>query len=81
MVHRVDNEFSLMWQRTELPGPDDLVRKLIDAGQKPASEDPSKRIKAPAKPKEKKKRPPRKGGRTTNTHMEHLLRDYDYLKR
>jgi len=81
LVHRVDSEFHVMWHKTELPGPDDLVRKLLDAGQKPASEDPSKRIKAPMKQKEKKKRPARKSGRTTNTHMEHLLRDYDHLKR
>jgi transcription initiation factor TFIIE subunit beta len=59
LVHHVDPEFQVMWHKTELPGPDDLVRRLLDAGQKPASEDPSKRIKAPVKPKEKKKRPPR----------------------
>ncbi|KAI9745559.1 MAG: hypothetical protein M1818_001093 [Claussenomyces sp. TS43310] len=81
LVHAVDFEFTKMWYDVKLPDPDDLVRSLIEAGQKPASEDPSKRIKAPVKPKEKKKRPPRKGGRTTNTHMEHLLRDYDHLKR
>jgi transcription initiation factor TFIIE subunit beta len=59
MVYRVDSEFQVMWHKTELPSPDDLVRKLLDAGQKPASEDPSKRIKAPVKPKDKKKRPAR----------------------
>lgn len=81
LINKVEVEFVKMWYNVKLPDPDDLVRNLIDAGQKPASEDPSKRIKAPAKPKEKKKRPPRKGGRTTNTHMEHLLKDYDHLKR
>ncbi|KFY53211.1 hypothetical protein V496_07816 [Pseudogymnoascus sp. VKM F-4515 (FW-2607)] len=78
--HPVEPEFETMWHRIELADPDDLVRKLIDAGQKPASEDPSKRVKAPPKAKDKKKRPPRKGGRTTNTHMEHLLRDFDHLR-
>jgi transcription initiation factor TFIIE subunit beta len=81
LVHRVDHEFHAMWRQVDLPSVDELVRKLMDAGQKPASEDPSKRIKAPPKPKEKKKRAPRKGGRTTNTHMEHLLKDYSHLKR
>ena len=81
LVHKIDDEFQLMWHKTELPSVDDLVRKLQDAGQKPASEDPSKRVKAPPKPKEKKKKAPRKGGRTTNTHMEHLLKDYSHLKR
>ena len=76
--HTVEPEFETMWHRIELP--DDLVKKLIDAGQKPASEDPSKRAKAPPKAKDKKKRPPRKGGRTTNVHMEHLLRDFDHLR-
>jgi transcription initiation factor TFIIE subunit beta len=59
LVHKVDDEFNVMWHKTELPAPDDLVRKLIDAGQKPASEDPAKRIKAAVKPKIKQKRPPR----------------------
>jgi transcription initiation factor TFIIE subunit beta len=81
LIQKVEVEFVRMWYDVKLPDPDDLVRSLIDAGQKPASEDPSKRVKAPAKVKEKKKRPPRKGGRTTNTHMEHLLKDYDHLKR
>ena len=81
LVHRIDSEFHTLWRQTELPSVDDLVRKLQDAGQKPASEDPSKRVKPPPKPKEKKKKAPRKGGRTTNTHMEHLLKDYSHLKR
>lgn len=80
LYHPVEQEFQTMWHRTELAPPDDLVRKLMDAGQKPASEDPSKRVKAAPKEKSKKKRPPRKGGRTTNTHMEHLLRDFDHLR-
>lgn len=81
LVHEIDLEFQEMWRKIELPSVDDLVRKLMDAGQKPASEDPSKRVKPPPKPKEKKKRAPRKGGRTTNTHMAHLLKDYNHLKR
>jgi transcription initiation factor TFIIE subunit beta len=81
LVHKIDNEFHVMWRQVDLPNVDELVRKLMDAGQKPASEDPSKRVKPPPKPKEKKKKAPRKGGRTTNTHMEHLLKDYSHLKR
>jgi transcription initiation factor TFIIE subunit beta len=59
LVHRVDSEFQVMWHKIELPGPDDLVRTLLEAGQKPASEDPAKRIKVPVKQKDKKKRPAR----------------------
>jgi transcription initiation factor TFIIE subunit beta len=80
LVHSVDSEFNILWHKVELPNPDDLVRKLLDAGQKPASEDPSKRVKV-APVKKGRKKAVRKGGRTTNTHMEHLLRDYDHLKR
>ena len=77
LVHKVDTEFQVMWNKIELPSVDDIVRRLMEAGQKPASEDPSKRIKAAAKPKEKKKKAPRKGGKVTNSHMAHLLVDYN----
>ncbi|RKF72320.1 Transcription initiation factor IIE subunit beta [Golovinomyces cichoracearum] len=81
LTHKVDPEFQVMWHKVELPSVDELVRKLLDAGQKPASEDPSKRVKAAPKAKEKKKRAPRSGGKTTNTHMAHLLKDFSHLKR
>jgi len=80
LYHDVEEEFKSMWHQVKLDSTDELVRKLMDAGQKPASEDPSKRVKAAPKEKPKKKRPARKGGRTTNTHMEHLLRDFDHLR-
>ena len=70
-----------MWHKIELPSVDDLVRKLLEAGQKPASEDPSKRIKAPPKPKDKKRKGPRKNILATNAHMQHLLKDFSHLKR
>lgn len=78
---QIDPEFHALWKQVELPSVDDTVRKLLEAGQKPASEDPSKRVKAPLKPKEKKKKAPRKGGRTTNSHMAHLLKDFSHVKR
>lgn len=81
LYHSIDNEFQTMWHKTELPSIDELVRKLQEAGQKPASEDPSKRVKVVKGNKEKKKRKPRAGGKTTNTHMQHLLKDYSHLKR
>lgn len=69
LIHSVDPEFQVMWHKTELPSVDELVRKLLEAGQKPASEDPSKRIKAPPKAKQKAKRAARRGGKVTNNHM------------
>lgn len=81
LVHKIDNEFHVMWRQVDLPNVDELVRKLLDAGQQPASEDPSKRIKPPPKPKAKKKKNPRSSMRTTNGHMAHLLKDFSHLKR
>jgi transcription initiation factor TFIIE subunit beta len=80
LVHRVDTEFMEMWDKIKLPSTDEVVTKLLEAGQKPASEDPSKRVKAAPKPKEKKKRAPRAGAKVTNTHMAHLLKDYSHKK-
>ncbi|KAG9248901.1 hypothetical protein BJ878DRAFT_485926 [Calycina marina] len=77
----IDPEFHALWNQVKLPSVDDTVRNLLAAGQKPASEDPSKRIKLPPKPKEKKKKAPRKGGRETNKHMTHLLKDFSHMKR
>ncbi|EKD20409.1 uncharacterized protein L3040_004306 [Drepanopeziza brunnea f. sp. 'multigermtubi'] len=81
LFHATDPEFQVMWHKIELPSVDELVRKLQEAGQKPASEDPAKRIKAAPKLKEKKKRAARSGGKTTNLHMSHLLKDYSYMKK
>jgi len=81
LVHRVDTEFVSMWRHTELPSVDELVKRLREAGQKPASEDPSKRIKPPPKMKEKKKKALRKGVRSTNRHIDpSILKDYGHFK-
>lgn len=80
LVHHVDDEFRIMWEKIKLPDTDEVVTKLLEAGQKPASEDPSKRIKAEVKPKTKKKRAPRAGTKVTNLHMQHLLKDYSHTK-
>lgn len=67
--HEVDQEFQSMWHKTNIPALDDINRLLIQAGQKPASEDPRlKVINAKiekAKPKKKKKAP----RNLTNTHL------------
>lgn len=80
LIHTVDHEFQTMWHKIELPSVDELVRKLIVAGQKPASEDPSKRVKVAPVAKSKKKRQMRATGRTTNTHMAGILKDYSHKK-
>ncbi len=81
LCHGVEPEFQALWHRSEIPSLEDIVRKLAAAGQKPTSEDP--RLLAMAQPKEKrqKKRAQRRTGKSTNTHMEHLLKDYSHMKR
>jgi transcription initiation factor TFIIE subunit beta len=81
LFHEVEPQLKLLWARVELPSVENIVPKLVAAQQKPASEDP--RIKASQAPKQdkKKKRVQRKSGKSTNTHMEHLLKDYSHMKR
>ncbi|KAI1200224.1 hypothetical protein F5X97DRAFT_294463 [Nemania serpens] len=80
LSHAVDPEFLTMWHRIELPAPDDMVRKLLALGQKPASEAPTNNGKGAAKAAKKRKttRPPK---HQSNAHMAHLLKDYSHMKR
>ncbi|KAI0400285.1 hypothetical protein F4802DRAFT_610245 [Xylaria palmicola] len=80
LSHTVDPEFLGMWHRIELPSADDMVRKLLALGQKPASEAPQTNAKAPTKAAKKRKsaRPPK---HQSNAHMAHLLKDYSHMKR
>jgi transcription initiation factor TFIIE subunit beta len=81
LFHEVDPQLKLMWARTEVPSVDNIVQRLVAAQQKPASEDP--RVKAAQSPKmeKKKKAARRRTGKSTNVHMEHLLKDYSHMKR
>lgn len=67
--HDVDHEFQAMWHKTNIPALDDINRLLLQAGQKPASEDPRLKVinakVEKAKPKKKKKAP----RNLTNTHL------------
>ncbi|KAI0553936.1 hypothetical protein F4679DRAFT_580106 [Xylaria curta] len=80
LSHAVDPEFLNMWHRIELPAPDDMVRKLLALGQKPASEAPQNNVKTTNKAAKKRKttRPPK---HQSNAHMAHLLKDYSHMKR
>ncbi|TDZ17031.1 Transcription initiation factor IIE subunit beta [Colletotrichum sidae] len=77
--HHVDDEFKRMWNAVEVPSTDDIVKKLVSVGQKPASADPSTIKKVDPKSKQQKKRAVRRTGKATNTHMEHLLKDYSHM--
>lgn len=78
--HKVDPEFQRMWQRVQLPSSEEIVKKLIAAGQKPASADPST-IKKTDTSKKVKKRASRRSAMTTNVHMQHLLKDFSHVKK
>ncbi|ORY12868.1 hypothetical protein BCR34DRAFT_600350 [Clohesyomyces aquaticus] len=79
LMHSVDDDFKNEWHKILLPpNPDDLRSKLVAAGLKPSS---APRTALAAKPKEKKKKAPRRGGKQTNTHMASILKDYSHKRK
>ncbi|MBE7181189.1 MAG: hypothetical protein INR71_08270 [Terriglobus roseus] len=73
-------DFRAMWHQVHLPAnPDDLRTKLLQAGLKPTTE--KRVVSTMIKPKDKKRKGPRKGGKQTNTHMAGLLKDYSHLRK
>ncbi|KAK0628813.1 hypothetical protein B0T17DRAFT_614684 [Bombardia bombarda] len=81
LFHPIDAELRVMWQKVEVPSVDNIVQRLIAAQQKPTSEDPRLKLMQAPKVEKKKKRQTRRTGKSTNTHMEHLLKDYSFMKR
>ena len=75
----IDDEFKIMWQKIKLPEPGALADELEREGLTPANK--SRSIKAKPVKQEHKTRRARKGGKTTNTHMAGVLRDYSHLKK
>ena len=75
----IDQEFQTMWQKIKLPEPGALADELEREGLTPANKSRSVKVK-PVKQENKTKRA-RKGGKTTNTHMAGVLRDYSHLKK
>jgi transcription initiation factor TFIIE subunit beta len=81
LFHEVDPQLKLLWSRVEVPSVENIVPKLVAAQQKPASEDPRLKANQAPKTEKKKKRAQRRTGKSTNVHMEHLLKDYSHMKR
>ncbi len=75
----VDEEFASIWHRIKLPEPEQLANELEGAGLQPANKSRAANVKPVEQAKKTKK--PRKGGKTTNTHMAGVLRDYSHLKK
>ena len=75
----VDDGFQSIWHKIQLPEPEQLANDLEKAGLQPANK--SRGTKARSVEQTKKAKKPRKGGKTTNTHMAGVLRDYSHLKK
>ncbi|KAF2737087.1 hypothetical protein EJ04DRAFT_510624 [Polyplosphaeria fusca] len=73
LMHKMDEGFKADWHDTKLPNVEELRNTLLKAGLKPSS---APKEFAAAKPKEKKRKQARRGGKMTNTHMSHILKDY-----
>lgn len=79
--HAVEPEFHAMWSHTPIPSLEDMHRKLASVGVKPTSEDPGAIVQQINKPKAQKKRAGNRKGKTTNSHMAHLMNDYSDKRR
>lgn len=75
----VDQEFQSIWHKIKLPESGILADELEKAGFQPANK--SRGVKSKVVEQKKKTKKPRKGGKTTNTHMAGVLRDYSHLKK
>ena len=75
----IDDEFKNIWNKIRLPEPGALADELEKEGLTPTNK--ARGVKAKNKVVEKKTKKPRKSGKTTNTHMNGILRDYSHLKK
>lgn len=75
----MDDEFRGMWHKIRLPEAGAVAEELEREGLTPTNK--SRVVRAKAKVAEKKTKKPRKSGKTTNTHMVGVLRDYSHLKK
>lgn len=80
LAQHIDQDFQDFWHKIKLPpNPSDMRAELEKAGLTPTSQ-----VKETVKvmgAREKKKRISRKVGRSTNTHMTGILKDYSQVKK
>jgi transcription initiation factor TFIIE subunit beta len=79
LIQRFDDEFRQIWEKVKIPDQQMVTEELEKAGITPTSK--NKVIKPRPKIEQKKVKKPRRSGKTTNTHMMGVLRDYSHLKR
>jgi len=79
LMHAMDPDFANEWHKIAIPAnPDDLRNTLLNVGLQAAS---APRQVTASGPKQKKKRAPRRGGKQTNTHMLHILKDFSGMRK
>jgi transcription initiation factor TFIIE subunit beta len=67
------------WHKIAIPAnPDELRGTLLNIGLVAAT---TPRVLNAGGPKTKKKRAARKGGKTTNVHMQHILKDFSGMRK
>lgn len=79
LMHPMDPDFANEWHKIAIPAnPDDLRNTLLNVGLQAASAPRQVNV---GGPKQKKKRAPRRGGKQTNTHMLHILKDFSGMRK
>ncbi|KAK2802094.1 hypothetical protein FQN50_007458 [Emmonsiellopsis sp. PD_5] len=79
LIQHFDPEFRQIWEKIRIPDQQAVTEELEKAGITPTSK--NKVVKARPKIEHKKVKKARRSGKTTNTHMTGVLRDYSHLKR
>ncbi|KAE8148255.1 hypothetical protein BDV25DRAFT_158683 [Aspergillus avenaceus] len=79
LIQHFDDEFRNIWEKIRIPDQQAVKEELEKAGITPTNK--NKVTKARPKIEHKKVKKPRRSGKTTNTHMMGVLRDYSHLKR
>ncbi|PYI29238.1 transcription initiation factor IIE, beta subunit [Aspergillus indologenus CBS 114.80] len=79
LIQHFDDEFRSIWEKIKIPDQQTVKEELERAGIVPTNK--NKVVKQRPKIEHKKVKKPRRSGKTTNTHMMGVLRDYSHLKR
>ncbi|KAJ5086977.1 transcription initiation factor TFIIE [Penicillium alfredii] len=79
LIEHFDGEFKHIWDKIKIPDSQTVKEELERAGITPTNK--NKVVKPRPKMENKKVKKPRRSGKTTNTHMMGILRDYSHLKR
>lgn len=79
LIQHFDGEFRQIWEKIKIPDEQAVKEELEKAGITPTGK--NRVVKVRPMVEQKKVKKPRRSGKTTNTHMMGVLRDYSHLKR